>query len=134
MMKESVWKKTPRGAIATGRSGGKRYAPGHCTRNAPAHKITARFFSYRWLATASRSENKLMHTIIRTRIVIVEREFHALFRQLAEQGFSMQDGLLPQDLIDDLYEEGHQGWSSGAFRAARVGPTQQPLHSPAIRG
>lgn len=66
--------------------------------------------------------------------MIVEREFHALFGQLAEQGFSMQDGLLPQDLIDDLYEEGRQGWSSGAFRAARVGPTQQPLHSPAIRG
>jgi len=132
-MKESVWKKTQGALLPWGGLAAKKYAPGHCTRNAQAHKITARFFLVP-MARHCKPFGKSMHTIIRTRIVIVEREFHALFGQLAEQGFSMQDGLLPQDLIDGLYEEGRQGWSSGAFRAARVGPTQQPLHSPAIRG
>ncbi len=63
-----------------------------------------------------------------------EREFEALFRQLAEQGFTMMDGQLPADLIDDLYKEGLQAWQSGAFDEARVGPAQQLRRVPAIRG
>lgn len=75
-----------------------------------------------------------MNAIIRIWIVIVERELEALFGQLAEQGFSMQDGLLPPELIEDLYEEGLRGWKDGRFQEARVGATQRPQHIPAIRG
>ena len=65
---------------------------------------------------------------------MLEREFDALFRDLAEQGFSKQDGLLPPDLIEDLYEEGLQSWKRGEFTEARVGPAHRPRHLPAIRG
>ena len=65
---------------------------------------------------------------------MTEREFDALFRDLAEQGFSVKDGLLPADLIEDLYEEGLHSWRSGRFKAARVGSPQRPRHLPAIRG
>ena len=65
---------------------------------------------------------------------MTEREFDALFRDLAEQGFSARDGVLPPDLIDGLYEEGLRAWEAGHFKAARVGPARQPRRDPAIRG
>lgn len=64
----------------------------------------------------------------------MEREFDALFRDLTEQGFGMQDALLPDQLITDLYESARQGRQKGLFQQARVGHAQQAQHLPHIRG
>ncbi len=65
---------------------------------------------------------------------MIDREYDALFRDLAEQGFSCRDGVLPPDLIHDLYEEGLRAWQAGDFSEARVGPPQQQRRIPSIRG
>jgi len=63
-----------------------------------------------------------------------EREFDALFRGLAEQGFSIADNLLPPDLVGELYDEALQSWKAGRFEAARVGHARHPRRVTAIRG
>lgn len=65
---------------------------------------------------------------------MLDQEFDALLRDLAEQGFSIQDGLLPADLVDDLYKDALQAWQSGEFTPARVGHALQPQRITAIRG
>lgn len=65
---------------------------------------------------------------------MLEREFHALFRDLSEQGLSIADGLLPDELIDALYHEALGAWQTGQFTAARVGHARQPQRITAIRG
>lgn len=65
---------------------------------------------------------------------MTEREFDALFRDIAEQGLSITDGLLPADLIDGLYCEALHAWQAGRFSPARVGHSRQPQHISAIRG
>lgn len=62
------------------------------------------------------------------------REYEALFPELAEQGFTIQDGVLPADLVENLYQEGFQAWQAGQFQEARVGHKQQPRRVPEIRG
>src|SRR5690606_42046920 len=61
------------------------------------------------------------------------REYEALFPELAEQGFTNQDGVLPADLVENLYQEGFQAWQAGQFQEARVGHKQQPRRVPEIR-
>lgn len=65
---------------------------------------------------------------------MTEREFDALFRDLAEQGYSARDGVLPPELVDDLYQEGLRAWQAGRFEEARVGPPQQLRRVTSIRG
>ncbi len=65
---------------------------------------------------------------------MLEREFHALFRDLSEQGLSIADGLLPTELVDALYQEALSAWQAGQFTAARVGHARQPQRITAIRG
>lgn len=74
-----------------------------------------------------------MRHIIRT-WKTMEHQFDALLRDLAEQGFTIKDGLLPSDLIDGLYEEGLRGWQDGCYTDARVGHARQPQRIRAIRG
>lgn len=66
--------------------------------------------------------------------MIMAHEFDALFRDLAEQGFATQDGLLPPGLVDALYEEGLRGWRDGRHTEARVGAASRPERITAIRG
>lgn len=64
----------------------------------------------------------------------MDHEFDALFRDLAQQGFTIKDGLLPPDLIAGLYEEGLRGWRDGRYTEARVGHAQRPQRIATIRG
>ncbi len=61
-------------------------------------------------------------------------DFNALFHDLAEQGVSISDGLLPADLIDALYDEALLGWNEGRFADAHVGHARRPQRITAIRG
>lgn len=65
---------------------------------------------------------------------MLEREFHALFRDLSEQGLSIADGLLPTELVEALYQEALSAWQAGQFTAARVGHARQPQRITVIRG
>ena len=64
----------------------------------------------------------------------MEREFDALFRDMAEQGFGMQDNLLPDQLIEDLYASARRCWEQGLFEQARVGHAHKAQRIATIRG
>ena len=64
----------------------------------------------------------------------MDREFDALFRDLTEQGFGIQDDLLPDQLLTDLYMSALRSHEQGLFHHARVGPAQRPQHLPSVRG
>lgn len=66
--------------------------------------------------------------------MIMDHEFAALFRDLAEQGFTIKDGLLPPDLINDLYQEGLRGWREGRYTEARIGTAARPQRISTLRG
>lgn len=65
---------------------------------------------------------------------MLDQEFDALLRDLAEQGVSIRDGLLPPEFVDALYKEGLRSWQAGEFTPARVGHALQPQRVTAIRG
>jgi len=64
----------------------------------------------------------------------MDREFEALFGDMAEQGFGIQDGLLPDQLLSDLYLSAQRSREQGLFDYARVGPAHRPQRLPSIRG
>lgn len=66
--------------------------------------------------------------------IMLDQEFDALLRDLAEQGFSITDGLLPNGLVDALYQDALRAWQAGEFSPARVGHSLQPQRVTSIRG
>jgi Predicted proline hydroxylase len=64
----------------------------------------------------------------------MEREFDALFRDMAEQGYGMQDNVLPDQLLQELYASAYSAWEQGLFEQARVGPAHRAQRIPSIRG
>jgi len=62
------------------------------------------------------------------------QEFDALFRDLAEQGYSIQDDQLSADLVTALHEEAQLAWNAGEFHQARIGTPTQPKRQAEIRG